>query len=100
MEWRTAHSGGPSQCGTILQKSVRMKKVTKKEVDRLVLIRLLNTINRSEWDVPCFVIPKKDSNTFPDQILGLYRHLKRKRHQLLLIDDIMVSVDVHVCNDV
>ncbi len=34
--------------------------VTKKELDRLVRIGLLNPIKTSEWAAPCFIIPKKD----------------------------------------
>ena len=67
---------------------------TKKEVDRLVDIGLLNSIKTSEWAAPCFVIPKKDGTVrFLTDYRGLNKVLKRKKHPLPLIDDIMISLE-------
>ena len=70
------------------------KKVTKKEVDRLVDIDLLKHVKTSEWAASCFVIPKKDGTIlFLTDFRGLNKYLKRKKHLLPLIDDIMISVE-------
>ena len=36
------------------------EETTKKEVERLCQIGLLNRIKTFEWAAPCFIIPKKD----------------------------------------
>eukprot|EP00957_Ditylum_brightwellii_P042710 3234213-Ditylum_brightwellii.AAC.1 len=64
------------------------------EVDQVVKIAVLHKVNRSQWEAPTFVIPKKDKTIcFITDFIELNKRIKRKLYPLLKIQDLLLGME-------
>lgn len=64
------------------------------EVDRLCQIGVLYRINRSEWESPTFIIPKKDRTVrFTSDFRELNKQIKRRPFPLPKIQDLLLKLE-------
>ena len=65
--------------------------VFKKELDRLVQIKVLSPTGASKWGLPTFVTPKKEDNTirWVSDLRGLNKVVLHKQYPLPIISDIL-----------
>lgn len=65
----------------------------RREVERLVLIGVLEEANDSEWGAPTFIIPKKDGRIrFISDFRKLNQYLKRKPFPIPKIQDMLLKL--------
>jgi hypothetical protein len=68
----------------------------KREVERLVMIGVLEVCNDSKWGAPTFIIPKKDGRIrFISDFRKLNQYLKRKPFPIPKIQDKLLKL--HLC---
>ena len=67
----------------------------KKEVERLVLLGVLERSNVSEWGSPAFAQPKPETNQgyFIIDFINLNKQLKRKPYQMSNINKILLKLE-------
>ncbi len=70
------------------------KATFKKELDRLVKLGVLETVQESEWGSPTFIVPKKDNKVrFVSDFRRLNAKLKRKPYPLPRIGDTLQGLE-------
>ena len=70
------------------------KRQVRLEVERLVKLKVLRKVNRSEWGAPTFVIPKKDRTIrFITNFRELNKRMKRKPYPLPNIQDLLLKLE-------
>ena len=70
------------------------KQQLRVEVEQLVKIGALQKVNRSEWGVPTFVIPKKDwTIRFISNFWELNKQIKRKPYPIPKIQDLLLKLE-------
>ena len=69
------------------------KEMFKKEVERLVLLGVLEVENDSEWGAPYFAQPKNKSNRvrFLSDFRNLNKQLKRKPYPMPKINEMVLK---------
>ena len=66
----------------------------RREVERLVMIGVLEEANDSEWGAPTFIIPKKDGRIrFISDFRKLNQYLKRKPFPIPKIQDMLLKLN-------
>ncbi len=66
----------------------------KMEVERLCQLGVLKKVNRSEWAVPTFVIPKKDGTVrFISDFRELNKRIRRKPYPIPHIQDMLTNLE-------
>ena len=67
----------------------------KKEVERLVILGVLEVENYSEWGSPSFPQPKPKSNNvrFLSDFRNLNKHLKQKPHLIPKINEMLLKLE-------
>jgi hypothetical protein len=66
----------------------------KLEIQRLCDLGVLKKVNRSEWAVPTFIIPKKDGTVrFISDFRQLNLRIKRKPYPIPKIHDLLLKLD-------
>ena len=67
----------------------------KKEVERLVLLRILEVSNDSEWGAPSFAQPKPKSNRvhFLSDFRNLNKQLNRKPYPMTKINEMLLKLE-------
>jgi Reverse transcriptase (RNA-dependent DNA polymerase) len=69
-------------------------KTLKMLVERLVEIGVLETVNRSEWAAPLFIIPKKDVTVqFINNFRELNKRIKQKPYPIPNIQDMLLNLE-------
>ena len=67
----------------------------KMKVERLVASGVIKKVNRSEWEEPTFIIPKKDGTVrFISDFRELNKRIKRKPYPIPKIQDLMQKLKV------
>ena len=68
------------------------------EVECLWEIGVLKKVNRSEWAVPSFIIPKKDGTVrFINIFRELSKRIRRKPHPIPNIQDMLLNLEGFQC---
>jgi predicted aspartyl protease len=70
------------------------EQTLKMEVNRLVELRVLKKVNRSEWAAPTFIIPKKDGTVrFISDFRQLNLRIRRKPFPIPKIQDLLMKLE-------
>jgi transposase InsO family protein len=70
------------------------EETTRKEIDRLCRIGVLQKCNDSEWGAPTFIIPKKNGTVrFISDFRELNKRLKRKPFPIPKINDLLLKLE-------
>lgn len=64
----------------------------KLEVDRLIKLQVLRKVNHSQWEAPCFIIPKKDGTVrFISDFREVNKRIKRYPYPIPNIQDLLMK---------
>ena len=71
------------------------EEIFKKEVERLVLLGIIEVSNDSEWGYPSFAQPKHESNQvrFLSEFRNLNKQLKQKPHPVPKINEMLFKLE-------